>query len=53
MTRSRAYALILGSGPRTASICDPCQHRQEHDRTEQARATVRAHNRDRHTEETQ
>lgn len=46
--RSRAHVLVLTPGPRSAMICEPCEIREEHARTEPARDAARTHNRDHH-----
>jgi hypothetical protein len=49
MSGPRAYVRIVGpAGRRSAVICDPCQHRQEHARTEPAKTAAREHNQARH-----
>lgn len=48
MGRPRAYVQILPPGPRSATVCKPCDLYDEHTRTEPARTAARTHNRDHH-----
>jgi hypothetical protein len=46
--RSRAHVELLGTGPRSAMICERCEIREEYPRTEPAKDAARTHNRDHH-----